>query len=126
TSPTSVPPTSTAYWYQPIPAGSSAETSRTNSSACATEIGYTMAREHQRRGYAAEAVGRLVEHLFTDRGLHRVTAECDARNDRSARLLTRLGFRREGHRVKATWHKGEWTDDLLFALLAEEWRGKNT
>ncbi|MDQ2585970.1 GNAT family N-acetyltransferase [Saccharothrix yanglingensis] len=90
------------------------------------EIGYTVAREHQRRGYAAEAVGRLVEHLFTDRGLHRVTAECDARNDRSARLLTRLGFRQEGHRVKATWHKGEWTDDLLFALLAEEWRGKNT
>lgn len=86
------------------------------------EIGYTLATEHQGRGYATEAVRRLLEHLFDERGLHRVAAECDARNERSARLLTRLGFRQEGHRVRSTWAKGEWTDDLLFGLLAEEWR----
>lgn len=86
------------------------------------DIGYTLARAHQGRGYATEAVGRVLEHLFAERGLHRVAAECDARNERSAMLLRRLGFRQEGHRVAGTLHKGEWTDDLLFGLLASEWR----
>ncbi|WP_367131357.1 GNAT family N-acetyltransferase [Saccharothrix sp. HUAS TT1] len=86
------------------------------------EIGYTLAAAHQGHGYATEAVRRVLAHLFEVRGLHRVSAECDARNARSARLLTRLGFRQEGHRVRSTWAKGEWTDDLLFGLLAEEWR----
>jgi len=85
------------------------------------EIGFTLAAAYQGRGYATEAVRRVLDHLFTDRGLHRVSAECDARNVRSARLLERVGFRREGHRVANTWTKGEWTDDLLFGLLAEHW-----
>lgn len=84
------------------------------------DIGYTLAPAHQGQGYATEAVRRMLLHLFTDRGLHRVSAECDARNERSAKLLARLGFRREGHRVEHTWIKGEWTDDLLFGLLAKD------
>jgi RimJ/RimL family protein N-acetyltransferase len=86
------------------------------------EIGFTIATEHQGRGYATEAVRRVIDHLFADAGLRRVSAECDARNLRSALLLERLGFRSEGHRVANTWIKGEWTDDLLFGLLAEDWR----
>jgi aminoglycoside 6'-N-acetyltransferase len=85
------------------------------------EVGFSFAVEHQGRGYATEAVRRVVEYLLVEEGLHRVTAECDARNDRSARLLERVGFRREGHLVSSTWMKGEWTDDLLFAVLAGEW-----
>ncbi|XVS65829.1 GNAT family N-acetyltransferase [Actinosynnema sp. CA-299493] len=90
------------------------------------EIGYTLATAYQGRGYAAEAVRRVLAYLFEVRGLHRVSAECDARNVRSARLLTKLGFRQEGHRVRSTWAKGEWTDDLLFGLLAEQWRAGTT
>jgi len=84
------------------------------------EIGFTLATRHQGHGYATEAVRRIVEHLFTDRGLHRISAECDARNDASARLLQRVGFQREGLLRANTWIKGEWTDDLLFGLLAED------
>ncbi|ANZ40315.1 GNAT family N-acetyltransferase [Lentzea guizhouensis] len=84
------------------------------------DIGYTLAPAHQGRGLAFEAVGRVVRHLFEDRGLRRVSAECDARNERSVKLLKRLGFRQEGHRVENTWIKGEWTDDLLFGLLAKD------
>lgn len=92
-----------------------------NANRMQAEIGYTLALPHQGFGYATEAVGRMLEHLFTDRGLHRVSAECDARNTRSALLLERLGFRREGHRVEHTFIKGEWTDDLLFGLLARDY-----
>jgi RimJ/RimL family protein N-acetyltransferase len=85
------------------------------------EIGYTLAPERQGRGYATEAVRAILDHLFRVRGLHRVSAECDARNLPSARLLERVGFTREGLRRQQTWIKNEWTDDLLYGLLEAEW-----
>lgn len=45
----------------------------------------------------------------------------DARNAPSARVLERLGLRREGHFVEDDWCKGEWTDSLLYAMLDREW-----
>jgi aminoglycoside 6'-N-acetyltransferase len=89
------------------------------------DLGFTVAREHQGHGYATEAVSALLERLFTVGGLHRVSAECDARNTASARLLERVGFRPEGRRPAHTWIKGEWTDDLLFGLLAGDWKRRH-
>ena len=61
-------------------------------------------------------------HLaFDDLGLHRVFARVDARNTASARLAARLGMRQEAHLVENEWFKGEWTDELDFALLSREW-----
>jgi RimJ/RimL family protein N-acetyltransferase len=87
------------------------------------EIGFTLAVEYQGHGYGTEAVRRMVEHLFTDRGLHRISAECDARNLASAALLRRVGFQQEGLLRANTWIKGEWTDDLLFGFLASDYAG---
>jgi RimJ/RimL family protein N-acetyltransferase len=84
------------------------------------EIGFTIAPRYQGRGYATEAVRLLVGYLFA-LGKHRITACCDPRNAASAAVLERLGMRREGHLRQSTWAKGEWTDDLLYALLQEEW-----
>jgi RimJ/RimL family protein N-acetyltransferase len=86
------------------------------------ELGFTMARPYQGRGYATEAVRCVLNRVFAA-GVRRVSAECDARNTASARLLEGLGFRREGCRSQHTWIKGEWTDDPLFGLLADDWRG---
>jgi RimJ/RimL family protein N-acetyltransferase len=85
------------------------------------ELGFTIAPEHQGQGYATEAAGLLLDYLFGARGKHRVHASCDARNAASAAVLERLGMRREGHLRQSTWAKGEWTDDLLYGLLREEW-----
>ena len=85
------------------------------------EIGFTIAPEHQGCGYAREAVSLLLQYLFDHLGKHRVTASCDARNAPSARMLEAVGMRQEGHLVDSTWSKGEWTDDLLFAILRREW-----
>lgn len=86
------------------------------------EIGFTIAPEHQGRGYAREAVSLLLRYLFDQLGKHRVTASCDPRNAPSVRVLEAVGMRREGHTVESTWSKGEWTDDLLFATLGRERR----
>jgi RimJ/RimL family protein N-acetyltransferase len=85
------------------------------------EIGFTLATAYQKRGYATEAVAAVLDRLFRVQGLHKVTGECDARNRNSAALMERLGFSREGHLRQQTWIKGEWTDDLIYGLLAEEW-----
>jgi RimJ/RimL family protein N-acetyltransferase len=86
-------------------------------------LGFTFAPEFQGHGYATEAVARIVGFLLAEEKLHRLSAGCDARNVRSAKLLERVGFRREGHLVQSLWMKGEWTDDVLFGLLASEYGG---
>jgi len=86
------------------------------------EIGFTLAERYQGHGYATEAARLLVGYLFTARGKHRIAASCDARNAASAAVLERLGMRREGHLRESTWAKGEWTDDLLYAVLDHEWQ----
>jgi RimJ/RimL family protein N-acetyltransferase len=85
------------------------------------EIGFTLAPAYQGKGYATEAVRAVLDRLFRLQGLHKVTGECDARNTPSAALLERLGFTREGLLRQQTYLKGEWTDDLIYGLLADEW-----
>jgi aminoglycoside 6'-N-acetyltransferase len=87
------------------------------------EIGFSLATAYQGQGYATEAVRAVLHRLFAVDGLHKVEAECDARNTASARLLERVGFTREGLRRRHTWIKGEWTDDLLYGLLAADRTG---
>jgi RimJ/RimL family protein N-acetyltransferase len=36
-------------------------------------------------------------------------------------VLERVGMRREGRLLESTWSKGEWTNDLLYAVLRREW-----
>ena len=88
------------------------------------EIGFTLSPGHQGQGYATEAVERLLAHLFLDRRLHRVTAICDAENLRSARLLARVGMRREGHLIENIRFKGRWGSEFLYAIRADEWKDR--
>ncbi|RAK42659.1 RimJ/RimL family protein N-acetyltransferase [Actinoplanes lutulentus] len=87
------------------------------------EIGFTLAQAYQGKGFAFEAVSAVLDRLFRRQRLHKVTGECDARNVASAALMERLGFQREGLLRQQTLIKGEWTDDLLYGLLAPEWLG---
>ena len=86
-------------------------------------VGFTLAARAQGRGLATEALRAVVSLLFTGHGVHRICADLDARNTRSAALLERVGMRREAHHKKSAWWKGEWTDEYVYAVLAEEWPG---
>jgi RimJ/RimL family protein N-acetyltransferase len=88
------------------------------------EIGFTLAREHQGKGVASEAVSRLLDYTFDALGLHRVIAIVDCRNALSVALLERLGMRREGHFLENVWFKGGWADEYLYAVLKDEWLRK--
>ncbi len=56
--------------------------------------------------------------------LHRITGSCAAQNAPSARLMERLGMRREAHFVHNEIVKGAWGDELVYAILEHEWRGR--
>lgn len=60
------------------------------------EIGYWLATRCSGQGYMTEAAGRLVKMLFDDLGASRVEIRVDDRNDRSARVAERLGFKLDG------------------------------
>jgi RimJ/RimL family protein N-acetyltransferase len=88
------------------------------------ELGYVFHPDVAGQGYATEAAAAVLDLAFGPLGLHRVIARLDARNEASARLAARLGMRREAHFVRTELVKGEWVDELVFAILAEEWRGR--
>jgi RimJ/RimL family protein N-acetyltransferase len=86
------------------------------------ELGYVFNPRFHGHGYATEACAAVLEIAFDGLGLHRVIARIDARNDPSAGVLRRLGMRQEAYLVQNEWFKGEWSDEIDFAILASEWR----
>jgi RimJ/RimL family protein N-acetyltransferase len=90
------------------------------------ELGITLATEHQCRGLAAEALGRVLEYVFCTLGKHRASAVTDAENHTAARLFRRLEFRQEAHHLENVWFKGAWGSELVFALLRREWERRRT
>jgi RimJ/RimL family protein N-acetyltransferase len=85
------------------------------------EIGFVFHPGHQGRGYAGEAAEVILRLGFAGLGLHRIIGRCDPRNLPSARLLARLGMRCEAHFVHNELFKGEWGDELVYAILEHEW-----
>ena len=85
------------------------------------EIGYTLTPVYQGQGYASEAVKAVVDYLFLTLKKHRITASVDPENQKSINLLKKLGFRQEAHFIKGILIRGEWCDDVVFAILDEEW-----
>ncbi|MFJ9392658.1 GNAT family N-acetyltransferase [Nocardioides sp. NPDC101246] len=86
------------------------------------EIGYAFNPEFSGRGFATETARALLGLAFDGLGLHRVTARVDERNTASARVVERLGMRKEAVEREAEWFKGEWTTLVHYAMLEDEWR----
>ncbi len=85
------------------------------------EVGITVAPDFQRQGYASEALVALLNYIFATLKKHRVFASVDPRNASSMKLLERVGMRKEAHFVRGLWFRDEWVDDVVFAILDEEW-----
>lgn len=86
------------------------------------ELGWCFDPQVAGRGYATEAVAALISVCFDQLGLRRVVANCFVDNERSWRLMERLGMRREVHTIRDSLHRSHgWLDGLGYALLADEW-----
>ncbi|MGW6705213.1 GNAT family N-acetyltransferase [Streptomyces sp. NPDC054956] len=86
------------------------------------EIGYVFHPAHHGKGYATETAVAVLSLAFDTLGLHRVVGRCRANNTASAGLLERLGMRLEARFIGAQFSKGAWQDNLVYAMLQQEWQ----
>jgi RimJ/RimL family protein N-acetyltransferase len=84
-------------------------------------IGISLRPGFRGRGLATDTVRVLCEYGFTIRGLHRLAIETLSDNDAMLACAKRAGFVREGLLRRAAWVSGEYLDEVLFGMLAEEW-----
>jgi ribosomal-protein-alanine N-acetyltransferase len=82
----------------------------------ACHLGYQIARSHEGQGLMAEALRATNDFVFREMKLHRVMANYRPENERSGRLLERLGFVREGLAKDYLFIDGAWRDHVLTAL----------
>ncbi len=78
-------------------------------------LGYAIGKRFEGRGLMREALEAALDHVFTDRGFHRVMANYLPTNERSGGLLRRLGFVVEGYARDYLFIDGAWRDHVLTA-----------
>lgn len=82
----------------------------------ACHLGYQIARSHEGLGLMAEALRATNDFAFETLRMHRIMANYRPENERSARVLERLGFVREGLAHDYLFIDGAWRDHVLTAL----------
>ncbi|MEO7311184.1 MAG: GNAT family N-acetyltransferase [Chitinophagaceae bacterium] len=84
------------------------------------EFGISLSHLYQRSGYAQEALNAVLDYLFTQHHVHRVTGITDQENESCIRLLEQVGFRKEGTTRQSFWNNNMWRDEYLFAMLKND------
>jgi ribosomal-protein-alanine N-acetyltransferase len=85
------------------------------------DVGYWLGRPYWGKGLMTEALTLVLDLCFTELDLAKIEAEVFVGNERSARLVERLGMRLEGTIRSAHHKREEWVDAQVFGLLREEW-----
>ena len=91
------------------------------------EAGYVIGEHYQRKGYAYEAVNRMLQHYLVERDLYMIEAKYQEKNTASARLLKKLGFKVDGtlrnRRVEVS--SGERKNLVVCSITGDEYKEKN-
>ncbi|MFI6960281.1 GNAT family N-acetyltransferase [Streptomyces sp. NPDC050255] len=82
--------------------------------------GIEIARDHRRKGYAAEATELVLTYMFAEQRFNKCEVEVYAFNDASLALYRRLGFVEEGRLRQHEFFAGGYHDVVLFGITADE------
>lgn len=85
-------------------------------------IGYVIARKHWNKGLTTEALKVFVEYGFSQLEVHRIEAHVEPENIASAKVLTKIGFQKEGLLRESTFNKGQYQDMVYYGLLKTDKR----
>ena len=92
------------------------------------QLGWCLSRRLWGRGLMTEAVGRVVDYLFSEVGLYRIAARHVVQNAASGRVMEKCGMRAEGV-LRGDWRMlstGEHADVCVHAILRGEWERRHT
>jgi RimJ/RimL family protein N-acetyltransferase len=89
-----------------------------------TEVGYWLGKKYWRQGITTEALKAMVKFAFRKLKLVRLQADVAIENKASAKLLKKVGFKKEGLKRKGARAKstGKWHDTYHFGLLRSDVR----
>ncbi len=86
------------------------------------ESGYWLAKELNGKGIVTRSLSRLLDYVFDDLKLNRVSVKCAPGNLKSRAVPERLGFTQEGIEREAEWLHTRFIDHVVYSMLAKEWR----
>ena len=84
------------------------------------EIGWAVRTADWGKGYASEAACAVLGHAFNHLHAHRIIAFCHADNQRSMRVMAKLGMQPEALLRESIQINGEWCDERVYAILERE------
>ena len=85
--------------------------------ACFCHMGYSVDRDFEGTGTMTALVSHVIDYAFTTLHLNRISANYMPANHRSARLLEKLGFEKEGFAKRYLCINGKWEDHVLTSLV---------
>ena len=89
------------------------------------EIGYCLGYNWWRQGIMTEALNRVIEFLFEEVGVNRITAKHDTNNPNSGKVMKKCGLQHEGTHRQAGKNNQGICDMAIYAILKEDYNRKN-
>lgn len=86
-----------------------------------SEVWFKLVPEMWNKGYATEALKRIIEFGFTQLNLHRIEAGCAVDNIASYKIMEKTGMIREARRRKILPLKDGWSDNYEYAILDQDY-----
>lgn len=93
---------------------------------CSMEVGYCIGKKWWHKGITSEAFAAVIDYLFAEIGLERISARYDPNNPHSGDVMKKCGLRYEGTLRKADKNNQGIVDACWYGILREEWKGKGT
>lgn len=87
-------------------------------------LGYKIDREFEGKGLMSEALTKLISYMFEVQNLHRIMANFVPSNKRSEKLLSKLGFQKEGYAKEYLFINEKWEDHVLTSLHNQNWKSE--
>ena len=86
-----------------------------------TVFGYNLDEKYQGHGYCTEACKASIEHVLENYNIHRIDARAMVTNEKSQKVLERLGFEREGIERASIRIGGEFRDHYRYGYINEDY-----
>jgi ribosomal-protein-alanine N-acetyltransferase len=87
---------------------------------CRAEIGYALKPECWGKGYMYETINRMVRFGFDEMKIHSIEANVNPLNERSKKVLERIGFKKEAYFRENYLFNGEFLDSIIYSLLEKD------
>jgi len=83
-------------------------------------LAIVLGRQFWGHGFGREILDFFIRHAFRELGVHRISLQVAAHNERAIRCYRAVGFKEEGRLRQANFRAGAWHDEILMGLLSED------